>query len=1035
LMVARTGTRVPAGAKLAQRISALAGVGAILPNAQVTFDLVRVLGNRAVHEQFAGRAEAVQALRGCFELGVLLHRTLTGDRSPLPFVMPPPPGGASGDGLLHEILQAVRESQRQVEEQRQELTRLREFVEHEQPRRFSELVQQAQRRLDVPPDAMALATAVRRADAKVDLLERDFEQRQREHPRVRAADREAFLENVKVASREPLTEAETRREIDRMLAQAGWLVQDASAAMLPTVGGVALREVSTASGRADYLLYVDQKLVGVIEAKREGTILSPVEQQSGRYAETLTSSQQLAAWRTPLPFRYESTAVETHFTNTLDPVPRAREVFWFHRPETLARWMRQADEDGEAPSLRARLRTRMPPLDERGLRPAQIDSVQGLERSLAGDQPRSLIQMATGAGKTVAAVTAAYRLLRHARAQRILFLVDRNNLGEQAEKEFANYVTPDDGRKFTELYNVQRLSGVGLLDSSKVVICTIQRLYSLLCGEPLPDADIDDETLDSYERDSVAEVGYNPLIPPETFDLIVVDECHRSIYGQWRAVLEYFDAHLVGLTATPVAQTFGFFHQNLVSEYTYEQAVADGVNVGFDLFRIRTERGEHGGTIPAETVVPVRDRRTRRQRYQELDDDLDYTPAQLGTKVINEAQLRLVLRTFRQRWTEFFPNRAVLPKTLIFARDDNHAEEIVRVVREVFEAGNEFVAKITHKADRPRDRLQEFRNSPEMRVAVTVDMIATGTDVKPLEVVIFLRDVRSWSYFEQMKGRGARTIDDAEFRAVTPDADRKGHFLIVDPLGVTDNPLVDARPMQVHTEKQISLEQLLRKTGQLTISPEETSTLASRLARLNQQITDDDRAELEALAGMPLTRITRGLARLSDPDELDAARARGGDGIRDLVVEAVQPLAGNPELRARLLEVRRAYDIYYDQVNPDTLISAEGVAPEDRAMRVIASWRAYLNEHRDEIAAIDLAYRHGNGGHSAYRKLKELAERIQRPPHSWTPERLWDAYTQLGIAAARPGELDGVVDLIGLIRFELGADAEPRPHRSVIEEH
>ncbi len=627
-----------------------------------------------------------------------------------------------------------------------------------------------------------LAMLVDQLKARVSEFEESFAASLRRRRRLSAAEREDFIERARLAARRPRTEREVREEADRMLRSAGWSVQNPGSVNLWAGYGVAVREMATATGPADYLLYVDRKLTGVIEVKREGTILSPVERQSARYAKGLTADQKLQAWKLPLPFRYETTAVETHFTNDLDPRPRAREVFWFHRPETLARWMREADADSEMPTLRSRLRRNLPPVADPRLRPAQRDAVEGLEGSLGYDHQRALIQMATGAGKTYAAVTASYRLLKHARAERILFLVDRNNLGKQAHSEFTGYVTPDDGRKFGELYNIQRLTGADMLASSKVVISTVQRLYAILCGAPVPGPDVDDPAYDRYDdTDEVIEVGYNPKVPPETFDLIIVDECHRSIYGRWRAVLEYFDVYLAGLTATPVKQT---------------------------------------DTIEAGTVVPRRDRRTQRQRYEELDDDFSYAGTQVGHSVISVGQLKLVFQTFRDRlFTEIFPprpgqpDRRYVPKTLIYARDDNHAEEIVKMAREVFGEGNDFAQKITYSAQNPDKLLAAFRNSPELRIAVTVDLIATGTDVKPLECVFFLRDVKSWSYFEQMKGRGARTLDPAELHAVTPDAVVKDRFVIVDAVGVTDSLRIDATPMAEHTERQISLKKLLDKAG------------------------------------------------------------------------------------------------------------------------------------------------------------------------------------------------------------------------------
>jgi type I restriction enzyme R subunit len=709
-------------------------------------------------------------------------------------------------------------------------------------------------------------------------------------------------------------------------------------------------------------------------------------------------------------------------------------VFSFHRPETLARWMREAEADEHAPTFRARLR-RMPELDERGLRPAQIRAVRGTEEFLAqGHDDRALIQMATGAGKTFTAVTQSYRLLKHARAHRILFLVDRNNLGKQANAEFRNYVTPDDGRKFSELYGVQRLTGGPIADSTKVVISTVQRLFARLCGEAV-DPDVEDEALDSYDVDGVVEVSYNPEVPPETFDLIIVDECHRSIYGRWRQVLEYFDATLIGLTATPIKQTFGFFHQNLVSEYTYRESVADGVNVDFDVFRIRTEQTERGARIEKGIVVPILNRTTRRRRVQELDDDFEYTGAQLGRKVISQGRLKLVLETFRDRlFTAIFPGRTYVPKTLIFAVDDNHAEEIVQMVRRVFGKPNEFCQKITYTAGNTDALLAEFRNGPKLRIAVTVDMIATGTDVRPLECVFFLRDVRSWAYFEQMKGRGARSLDPAELHKVTPDVAAKDRFVIVDAVGVTDSPKVDASPLMTDDEKKITLKQLLDKAGQLIITPDEAGTLAGRLARLNKQITDDERTELETLAGAPLAEVIASISRCADPDALSEAISKGSEAVRDLIKQAVRPLAANPALRQRLLEIRADHDIVYDEGNQDKLIEAAGVDPRLRAQETVTSWRDFLDQNRAEITAIELAYRNGANPRTTYAALKELAARIARPPHHWTPEGLWEAYRRIELAAAEPGLTHGPVDLIGLIRYELGLDANPIPHRKVVEE-
>ncbi|MGI5213133.1 DEAD/DEAH box helicase family protein [Plantactinospora sp. CA-290183] len=894
----------PQGTSFHHQVRALGATGVLVPHLYAAFERLRDVGDRAVHDHLGELRSALELLRTCFELGVWYHRALTGDRSPIGFVPPSPPP--------RQVPQPV------VAGLHAELRRYREALAE------TKLLLAGKRSLAAAKaDAAAEAErAVRDADARrestIDLvatLEAQAEEARREWGsrtpvRVSAANREEFIARARRAAREPLNELRTRAEIDRQLAAAGWVVQDENRLNLFAGPGIALREVTLSTGRADYLLYVDRRLVGVVEAKREGTAPRGAQAQLDRYRRGLTPEQRMTAWRrdAPLPFGYVATGTGTAFVNGLDPFPRTREVFAFHRPETLARWMREADDNRNLPTLRARLR-RMPALDGAGLRPAQVDAIRGLERSLAEDRPRSLIQMATGAGKTFTAVTASYRLFRHARANRILFLVDRNNLGRQTLREYAGYQTPDDGRTFTELYTVDRLSGAGMLDSSMVVISTIQRLYAALRGRELPDVDVDDQAYDSYELDEPAEVGYRPELPPEAFDLIVVDECHRSIYGRWRAVLEYFDAFVVGLTATPVKQTLGFFQQNLVSEYTYEQAVADGVNVDFDVYRIRTRITESGERIEAGTVVPLRDRRTRAERYQELEDDFAYDGGQVGRSVISRGQLRLVLETFRDRlFTEIFPGRSKVPKTLIFARDDNHAEEIVQMVRDVFARGDDFAQKITYASRRegnnPDDLIQAFRNSPELRVAVTVDMIATGTDVRPLECVFFLRPVRSATCFEQLKGRGARTIDPAEFQAVTEDALVKERFVIVDAVGVTEAELDEAVPLQRHSERQLSLRDLLGKAGRLSATPDEVATLASRLSRLDQQLSTQEKAELDELAGQPMTEIVRGMVDAVAPEQLNPARRAGPEAVPGLMATALRPLAAKPRLRQRLLELR-----------------------------------------------------------------------------------------------------------------------------------
>ncbi|MCT2361511.1 DEAD/DEAH box helicase family protein [Kocuria marina] len=836
-------------------------------------------------------------------------------------------------------------------------------------------------------------------------------------------------------------EQQARVLIDSQLRVAGWAVQDGKAMNLFAGDGIAIREAVMAPGhgRADYLLYVNKRVVGVIEAKPVGTPLSGVEWQSAMYATGLPEAHRKRADLRygRLPFVFEASGTETHFTNGFDPDPRSRQIFNFPMPSTLARVIREAGTNPQHPTWRAKVRV-LPPLEEALLRPAQITAVHGTERSLAEQQfDRSLIQMATGAGKTYTAVTLAYRLLTYGGFSKILFLVDRNNLADQALAEFQNYTAPGDGRRFSEVYAVDKLTGTGMLASSNVVISTIQRVLKVLNDKEVPASD--DPQLDDYIPDTPVSVSYAPDIPPEMFDLVIVDEAHRSIYGVWRGVLEYFDAHVVGLTATPGKQTFAFFRQNLISSYTYQESVSDGVNVDFDIYRIKTRVTEQGDHIEAGTFVPKIDKRTRVQRIEQIDEDVDYTARQLDRAVTNPNQIRLVLQTFRDRlFTEIFPGREAVPKTLIFAKDDSHAEQIVTTVREVFGKGNDFAAKITYNAHDPKGQLQAFRTSPKLRIAVTVDMIATGTDVKPLECVFFMRDVKTAQYFEQMKGRGARTIASADFQAVTPDtaAKAKTRFVIVDAVGVTEHDFVEP---PLNREKSASLEQLLKKTANLTITEDEVSTLASRLSALELQLAPEERTELDNVAGQPLKQVVRALVEAVDPDTQAKAIATASpvadtaDIVGNLIENAIEPLAANPELRTRILELRRTHDQIIDEINPDELLDAYGVVDPERAQSLVADWAEYLHEHRDEITAIQLMDE-AKHRRVPFETIKELADRIARPPRNWTPDMIWAAYEQVNAGRVHHRDKPRLTDVVSLVRFTLGTDNELVPFAHTVQQ-
>ncbi len=690
--------------------------------------------------------------------------------------------------------------------------------------------------------------------------------------------------------------------------------------------------------------------------------------------------------------------------------------------------------------------------------PPQARAIRNLEASLAADRPRALIQMATGSGKTFTAVNFVYRLIRYANARRVLFLVDRANLGTQAYNEFQQFVTPDDGRKFSELYNIRHLTS-NLIDPAqdvnRVYIATIQRLYSILKGEELEE---EREARSLYEQEERGEapltprtVAFTGRLPIEFFDFIVVDECHRSIYTVWKQVLEYFDAYHIGLTATPGKQTIGFFNQNLVMEYSHDDAVADGINVSGEVYRILTQISQRGSAVEAGFYVGRMDRRTRAERQELLDEELVYDARQLDRDVVSESQIRTIIRKFREvLFTELFPQRPerIVPKTLVFAKDDNHAENIVRIIREEFGKGNDFCQKITYRAEgRPEDLLQNFRNSYNPRIAVTVDMIATGVDVRAIEILLFLRLVKSRGYFEQMRGRGTRIVQEDELQAVTRDAAHKTHFVLVDAVGLTEARLVDTTPPLIR-QRSVSLNELLETAGYGGHEADMVATLAGRLARLQHKLTPDDEGLIVEAGGHSLPDLIHGLLDALDADrEVEAARAATGQAEpdeaaleaagRQLRWAATEPFRTSPALRQALRELQERSEIVIDRVSEDRVVQAGyDAAATERLRQTVESFRAFIEAHKDEITALQILYDQPYGRQPlTIQQVKELAERLRQPPHLWTEEKLWNAYAQLEKDRVRGAGTQRVLtDLISLVRHALYPGEELRPFPDLVRQ-
>ncbi len=833
-------------------------------------------------------------------------------------------------------------------------------------------------------------------------------------------------------------EQAARDNIDKQLHAAGWAVQDKDKIDWNESVGIAIRGYQTDVGPTDYLLFVERKPVGLIEAKKEeeGLKLISHEPQAENYA----TSKLKYLDNDPLPFVYESTGTITRFTDYRDPKPRSRPVFTFHRPETFKAWLK----DGK--SLRARLLD-IPELPESGLRDCQIKAIRKLEESFKENKPRALIQMATGAGKTYTAITFVYRLLKFADAKRILFLVDTKNLGEQAEQEFMAYQPSDDNRKFTELYNVQRLHSNYISSDSQVCISTIQRLYSILKGEELDEeAEEKNQNDNEWEPKEPMPVVYDEKIPIEQFDFIVIDECHRSIYNLWKQVLDYFDAFLIGLTATPDKRTFGFFNENVVSEYSHEEAVADGVNVGYDVYIIETEISQHGAKIKAKEFVDKRERLSRKKRWQQLDEDVAYSKKDLDKDIVNPSQIRNIIRAFKNKLPEIFPGRKEVPKTLIFAKTDSHADDIIQIVREEFNEGNEFCNKITYKTEEdPKSVLTRFRTAYNPRIAVTVAMISVGIDVKPLECLLFMRDVKSKGYFEQMKGRGTRTFGYDDLKKVTPSAlSAKTHFVVVDTVGVTKSVKTDSRPLE--RKRSTPLKELLdavtigKKDEDLFIS------LAGRLARLEQQLTDQEKETFEEKAkGKTLSETVKDLLNAYNPDKIEEKAQvlkRENPEITkmqafEMAKESLSKTASSiftGELNKYIENVRKVHEQIIDIVNIDNVTKAQwGKDSVYKAREIVNDFSKYMEEHKDEIIALSIFY------NQPYRlreltssMVKDVLEKLRINKPMLAPLYVWQAYEQLEEVNGKSPKSE-LVALVSLIRRVTGMDNKLTAYDKIVD--
>lgn len=835
-------------------------------------------------------------------------------------------------------------------------------------------------------------------------------------------------------------EAKARQVIDRKLRNAGWVLQDRDEFNPHASIGVAVREFRTNDGKeVDYALFVDGTPVGLVEAKPEasGVHLSTLAcEQNMQY---VNSGLQGNYNKKELRFIYEATNLIVEFTDLYDPKPRLRAIFTFHQPEHLQFLINDFKYSNEK-TLRGRMQN-FPTLPDANFRECQLQAITSLERSFSGNNPRALIQMATGAGKTYTAITNTYRLLKHAKAKRILFLVDTKNLGEQAEREYKNYQPYDGTSKLSEIYNIQRIQSSNIPQDTQICISTIQRLYSMLQGEIKSFAnDADEESGNTTATGMPREVVYNKEYPPEFFDFIIIDECHRSIYNLWRQVLDYFDAFLIGLTATPNQHTYAFFNQNVVSEYTHQQAINDKVNVGaFNTFVIETQKTQQGGIVATiNQKIEVRDKRTRYQKWADTDEDIIYEGKDLDRSVVNKSQIRLILQTFKDNWRKwpYFKDRKELPKTLVFAKNDSHAADIVEIAKEIFCEGNDFCKKITYTSEEnEQSLLYSYRSEYNPRMAVTVSKIATGTDVKAIEILIFMRDIKSENYYEQMLGRARRTLGKEELIQSSPSARfPKLGYVIVDAVGVTKSEKMSRGKCGTDIKSTVSFKKLLDSVVTGDVSEETFLTLGTRIDRLEKIMSGKEKQDFSDLTnGTTMHDLAVGLKSAHDIDKIEEViivehqdynmlAPMEQENIRKEIIkqrckDAAMPLF-KPEVRKFLMTVRSSDEQTIDPALDSLIEEATGFTDDVNCTKedVRNTFRTFIDTYRDEIMALQIIYNQDfRNRHLTESMINDLYERMVRYNSTLQPQIIFSAYEEKTKYKSMFKEL---VDIIQIIRYE-----------------
>ena len=770
-----------------------------------------------------------------------------------------------------------------------------------------------------------------------------------------------------------------------MLRAAGWTIVPFSPTLrLPVNENLAIEEYLTANGPADYVLCIDGEIVGVVEAKKVTLGPQNVLTQSERYSRGLNGTRYNFDGRY-VPFLYSTNGEVIWFHDVRHQLSRSRKITDFHTPAALAELL---ERDFESAcnwfETNANHHSR--------LRPYQVEANNAIEKAVTDRKRQMLVAMATGTGKTFTLVNQVYRLMKSGLGQRILFLVDRRALAAQAVRAFASF-EPEPGLKFDKIYEVyhQRFQREDFDEEEKfdpkvlpqsylvnpkegdafVYVCTIQRMMMNLFGRNF-------FTMGDEEFEEEAE---KLDIPIHAFDVIIADECHRGYTtraeSDWRKTLDHFDAIKIGLTATPAAHTKAYF-KDVVYRYEYQRAVQEGFLVDYDVVTIKSDVRMKGIFLSEGEQVGVIDPTTGLEKLDQLEDERQFDTTEIEQKVTAPDSNRKILEEIRRFALEHQERYGRFPKTLIFAVNDlphtSHADNLVDIARDIFGQGDSFVQKITGRADRPLQRIREFRNRPEPHVVVTVDLLTTGVDIPDLEYIVFLRAVKSRILFEQMLGRGTRKGE--KF----PD---KSHFTVFDCFDGTlleyfrKATAITAEP----PEKEVrTVGEIIEDIWNNRDREYNVRCLVRRLQRIDKEMSGEAR-ELFAAYGIPggdMARFAQELSGKLRNDFTDTMNLLRNSAFQDLLVKYPRPS------RTFL----KAYEVEDDVSSAWLVRDLAGVEykPDD----YLAVFAHFVKENPSDIEAIEILLERPQRWST--QALTELRQKLSASPQRFTDDNLQKAH-------------------------------------------